>query len=490
MQSAAGVPPDKVLVRRVTGESLDPTPEFLLDCAALADFIPLQIWMLADPENYSFANAAHASFMGRSAASFRSVRVVEVWGISPRTDHLISLHRKIMAGRESTRTEEWTENQAGDLHLLSITRSAVFLPGGRSSALVCTACDITPEFRMKQRLTGAELLHRAVVELSRDGILICRGDALRLVNDSLCSMLGYSKEELLSKSFDRLIHPDDREEVKVCMGCRSAGHLIPRTCRARLMTSGGDPRLYDLSVSKVIYEGEAAVLAVLTESAGREPAGVTSRPSIAGEDQGGNPRFIAEQVSGIAHDLNNMLTAMGGNVELAMSHCSPAATRNLREALAACSRGGELTLRLAQVVTGLPAPESRIGKRQPDATLRVLLVADDEMMRAVAVEMLEKTDCIVETAAGGADAVDRYSLSVGTPQAFDLVMLDISTGGAGFAGTAGMLRERWPEVGLILSGGTGIQYAVSTSGYGPSVVLGRPYSLEQLRSAVLKVLEG
>ena len=473
----------------MTGDNLEPTPESVLGCSALADCIPLQIWMLADPENYSFANVAHASFMGRSAASFRSVRVVEVWGISPRTDHLITLHRKIIAGLKSTCTEEWTEDHSGNLHLLSVTRSAVAMPGGGPSAIVCTASDITPGFRMEQKLAGSELLHKAVVELSRDGVLICRGDSLRFVNTSLCSMLGYSSEELLSMPFDRIVHPDSLEEVKACMSCRSAAQLVPRTCRARLLTSGGETRLCDLAVSKVVYEGEAAVLAVVTEPARLAQVPGRSDLSIAGENPADCLRRTREQVSSIAHDLNNMLTAMGGNVELAMGRCDSAVTRNLREALAACSRGGELTMRLMKTVTAPIHAEPQRRAWRPGASCRVLLVADDELIRPVAVEMLEAIDCIVETAADGAEAVEKYSASAGTPHGFDVVMLDSGTGDSGVPEAALMLRERWPEIGLVLSGGTGIQYAVSAGFFGPSVVLRRPYSLEQVRSAILEVLE-
>lgn len=489
MLSAAGAPPDTIPYRRVTGESVESVPGAVL-LGEVADRIPLQIWMLADAETYSYANAAHASFLGRSAASLRSARIVEVWGISPRTDQMIAQHRRLLASRESTRTEEWTETPGGGLHLLSVTRSAVCLTEG-ATTLLCTALDITAGHRTEQRLSAGEYLHRAVMEMSREGILVLRGDRPGFVNDSLCSLLGESREAILSMTVDHLVHPGDRREVETRMHGRCAGLITPVVCRARLLTANGDAVPCELSFRRVVFEGEAAVLAVITAVVGGTGNAPSSHPHVRGEAPGSAAWQLGERIRGIAHDLNNMLTAVIGNVEMAFSLCGPAATRNLQAALAACSRGAELTLQLSQSVSGAvggdPAP---LGRGTASSPLRVLLVADDEMSRSVLTEILESIGCAVETAESASTGIGVCARSEGTSDAFDAVIVEAMPGGSEVGDAARLFRERWPEIGLVLCTGDGIRYAPSPEDRGPTVLLEKPYAPDKVRIAVLQVLEG
>ncbi len=51
-------------------------------------------------------------------------------------------------------------------------------------------------------------------ERSIAGFFLIEGARIRYVNQRLCEMLGYSKEEMIGKNFLRFVHPDHREKIK------------------------------------------------------------------------------------------------------------------------------------------------------------------------------------------------------------------------------------------------------------------------------------
>ena len=317
-----------------------------------ADSIDLQIWVLSDPETYSFANTAHASFHGRSPASFDSARVVEVWGISPMTDRLIALNRKIVSSRETLRTEEWVSDTAGTRHLLEITRTPVSVPGERLPSLVCTATDITSRLRLEQQLSGRENLYGIVVEQSRDGIYVYHGSTFRFVNDRLCEMLGYDREELLSLKVESLIHPDDRDRVRSYGSARSRGPGAPERYQARVVTSDGDIRDLDFSVARISFDGDVAAVGTVRDVTGQKTAQRRLDELTRRTVRMDKLLSVGDLAGGIAHDFNNLLTGILGNIQLAGKGCSPESQEHLAAAGAICREAAELTGQLLVFASG------------------------------------------------------------------------------------------------------------------------------------------
>ncbi len=86
--------------------------------------------------------------------------------------------------------------------------------GGRE--LVCAfARDITARKQAEQALLESEARFRAVFEKGQMGVvLVGRDGTYSKVNRSFSTMVGYSSEELYTKSFQDVTHPDDRAETE------------------------------------------------------------------------------------------------------------------------------------------------------------------------------------------------------------------------------------------------------------------------------------
>ncbi len=115
--------------------------------------------------------------------------------------------------------------------------------------------------------------------------------------------------------------------------------------------------------------------------------------------------------------------------------------------------------------------------------MRVLLVDDDQMVRAVCSNMLQAMKHEVHVAASGPDAI---AMLTSDPQAFDIVLLDDAM--PEMDGLATL--QRLEELGLslkvvVISGGSATidRYKVGDN-VRPLGILAKPFSLQRLSDAL------
>jgi len=99
--------------------------------------------------------------------------------------------------------------------------SMIAIKGFRKNIVV--GRDITERVRLEKELEDREKRFKALAELSPAGILVHHQGEILFVNDALCKILGYTKEEIMKKKVWDLIHPDYRELARVMMQKRLEG---------------------------------------------------------------------------------------------------------------------------------------------------------------------------------------------------------------------------------------------------------------------------
>ncbi|MCU0491749.1 MAG: PAS domain S-box protein [Chloroflexaceae bacterium] len=87
-------------------------------------------------------------------------------------------------------------------------------PAGGEGCFVIRFHDITRYIQADERLRQSEAEFRTMFELSNVGIvqIDVRSGGFFRVNECYCTIVGYSREELLGRSFAELTHPDDRAQ--------------------------------------------------------------------------------------------------------------------------------------------------------------------------------------------------------------------------------------------------------------------------------------
>ncbi|MFA5079693.1 MAG: PAS domain S-box protein, partial [Dehalococcoidia bacterium] len=85
---------------------------------------------------------------------------------------------------------------------------------GKFNGVMGISRDITERRLAEKALTESETKYRSLIETSSSGVAVAdQAGVLTLVNDRLCQMYGYSRDEVLGRQFFDFIHPDDRDKI-------------------------------------------------------------------------------------------------------------------------------------------------------------------------------------------------------------------------------------------------------------------------------------
>ena len=168
--------------------------------------------------------------------------------------------------------------------------------------------DITERKNIEKALQESEERFRSAFEHAAIGFSIysTKGHFIR-VNQALCDMLGYSEEELKSRTFQDITHPDDLESNMDQINQLLSGKLPVGHFRTRYIHKLGHEVWTSLSVSVVRDDrGVPMYLISLIED-------LTEKRKL--EDQlrhAQKMEAVGTLAGGIAHDFNNILNVIIG----------------------------------------------------------------------------------------------------------------------------------------------------------------------------------
>lgn len=175
----------------------------------LLNTINTQVWYLVSPETYGLVNEAHAAFYGKTADQVSHRRITDI--VPDEEVRLwIEDNRKVFATGKRTEIDLWAMDARGEKRYLNILKTPKLDKDGDVEYVVCTAMDTTWRKLMESALQMSEAQLRSYFELPLIGIAITsRGKGWIDVNDRLCEILGYPRQELLGMTWSELTHPDD-----------------------------------------------------------------------------------------------------------------------------------------------------------------------------------------------------------------------------------------------------------------------------------------
>jgi nitrogen-specific signal transduction histidine kinase len=126
-----------------------------------------------------------------------------------------------------------------------------------------------------------------------------------------------NEEEIVGRDIISFIHPDDQAmALEDFRQLYEEGKIIPLK-EERLLRINGDPYTVEVIASPIQYQGRQSVLAVFRDITERKRAEAQLRQSQKME-------AIGELAGGVAHDFNNQLTGILGNIALMRSSLPPA----------------------------------------------------------------------------------------------------------------------------------------------------------------------
>jgi PAS domain S-box-containing protein len=173
--------------------------------------------------------------------------------------------------------------------------------------------DVTEHRQAEAQIKESEERYRVAIEHSNDGVAIVKGNNHQYVNKRFVEIFGYDQpNEILGKPLGFTIHPDDLERVAAINQGRQSGVVVPDRYEFKGIKKDGEPVFIEASVTNVIYLGETASLAYLRDITERKRTEMEKGHLEAQLRQAQKMEAIGQLAGGVAHDFNNILTAVIG----------------------------------------------------------------------------------------------------------------------------------------------------------------------------------
>lgn len=248
--------------------------------------------------------------------------------------------------------------------------SRVPLPEGRYG-VVCYFRDISAQVFARKAVAESEERFRFMAEAMPQKIFTATPSGnVDYINEQWMEFTGLSFEQIKSRGWTQFIHPDDVEEnVRLWRHSVETGQPFQFMHRFRradgayrwhlsrahamrdadgkvIMWIGSDTDVHEQKKSEEAYHELSDALERKVEERTRAlEAEIRERQKAeATLQQAQKLEAIGQLTGGVAHDFNNVLTAVLGNLELALRHASdPAVERFLQNAQHAAERGARLT---------------------------------------------------------------------------------------------------------------------------------------------------
>jgi len=288
-----------------------------------------------------FGLSRYALFLGPE----NQRRPVSLWGFRQSTEALKCLS-------EESRPEAFRFDLGGDGHLGVLYFEKMYPLRSRERRLYELFARQVEEILVAQRrqrerqkifeeLRESESRFRALVEQSLVGVYMTDGNYFLYVNDAFARMCEYSSKELESKAPIDLVHPDDRTTVcsLIRKGLRGEAHVVHFPFR--IITRNGRIMHCETFARTLNIGGRKTIIGSVVDRTEQERLEEQVR-------RGQKMEALGRLAAGIAHDFGNALTAIRGNLELALLKLEEEnpIRRNLQSAHNVCALATETIRKL------------------------------------------------------------------------------------------------------------------------------------------------
>jgi PAS domain S-box-containing protein len=172
--------------------------------------------------------------------------------------------------------------------------------------------DLTKRRQAEASLSASEERFRATFEMAAVGISHVAPDGTWLrVNQRLCEIVGYEREELLKQTFQDITHPDDLQADLEQLSAVLAGRIDSYSMEKRYFRKDYSLVWVNLTVSfvKETADDPPYFISIVEDIHARKALEETLRQSQKME-------VVGQLTSSIAHDFGNFLNVIKGNLQL------------------------------------------------------------------------------------------------------------------------------------------------------------------------------
>jgi PAS domain S-box-containing protein len=301
---------------------------------------PLPVWVY-DLQTLCFlqVNDAAVAQYGYSREEFLEMRITDIRPLDEATRLLKYLQQEQFASHHAG---IW-QHRRKDGQLLDVEITTHKLDYAGQSAAIVVAQNITERLRLQEALEAREKYFRHLIDNAMDLITILNGDGtIRFESPSMEKVLGYKPEDYLGKNAFDFVHPDDMAHVTLAFmqALQTPGDTPPLSFRFRhkdgswrVLEGIGNNLLGDPIMGGIVFNSRD-----VTDQRRLEEQYLQSQKVQA----------IGRLAGGVAHDFNNILTAVIGYSDRALAQLPPGhpSHTSLQEIHRAADHAAKLTQQL------------------------------------------------------------------------------------------------------------------------------------------------
>jgi len=341
----------------------------------------------------------------------------------------------------------------GEGAYLSGRASPLFDPSGSIIGAIESLRDITEQKRITEELLESEERYRTAIENSSDAVAMIKGREHLYVNRKFLEMFGFDNSgQVLNQPVGLITHPDDRERVVEMNRRRQQNEKIPQQYEFKGIKTNGDLVFVECSAIRTTYKGDPITLVYLRD--------VTVRKQLEAQLlHSQKMEAVGTLAGGVAHDFNNILTAIIGYGSLLQAGMGNDPKRQyVDQILASSQKAAVLTQSLLafsrkQVIELKPGKINEI-VREAEKLLKRLLTEDIEFTVTLAdpdmtveADVTQIDQVLMNLAANARDAMptggkltietkavhvdNRFGEPHGFSEPGDYVLISVSDTGAG-----------------------------------------------------------
>lgn len=231
--------------------------------------------------------------------------------------------------------------------------------------------------KIEKALLESEKKYRTLIESAGEAIIVAQDGVIKFANSKGEELYGYLEEELASRPLTDFIFEEDREMVRDRHKNRLRGEDVTNSYDFRIVHKDGHVRWVHLNVSSYSWDNRSAALCFMTD--------ITEHKKLEQQFiQSQKMEAVGRLAGGVAHDFNNLMTAVIGNADMLLMSLTK--DDPLREDVAEIKKAGNRATSLTRQLLAF----SRRQVLQPMVlNLNTVLTDTDKMLRRLIGEDLE-----------------------------------------------------------------------------------------------------
>ena len=343
------------------------------------------------------ANKAFLNTLGYDKAAIGRLHAIdwsadEPWEvIKARNDDLIARHGTALY-EIAVRCRDGTRRD------MEINASGIEIEG--KGYLYAAFRDITARKQADEALRQSEMRNRKLMDASPDGIWVHNEGRIHYANNALARMLGYSSpDEIVGRTIYEFFPPEQLTTLHSRVEAISAKSTLATAQMERLRRDGTVIPV-EVAVASYVQDGIPWNIAIARDITERKHAEAERARLESQLRESQKMEALGTLAGGVAHDFNNALATIMGNVALARQDVGPghAAQESLEEIVKAGRRAKDLVQQI------LAFGRRQTLERKP-TSLALVVVETARLMRAsLPAKVNLRVNCNADTPAVLADA--------------------------------------------------------------------------------------